>query len=434
MRKVVGIVGLGYVGLSLAMAFIKDAYGVICYDIDKEKVERLKGGIPPFYEPNVDKRLRWGLKTERLVFVDEPPRENIDAVFICVGTPSKADGSIDLKYVEKAVSNYRGVDFPVIIKSTVLPGTTARLGKKYNIRHIAMIPEFLSQGNAIEMLKNPEKVVVGADDTTTLNKVVRILQNIYLPKGTRVIKTSTVNAEIIKYAQNTMLASRLSIINTFAQIANMFPNGDIKVVEEALGLDSRIGPKFLKSGFGYGGSCFPKDVSAISRLAPSKHMRTLLNSIGEANKENIRLSVEDALRFYRDWHEIAVLGLAFKPNTDDMRNAPSIQVIDELVKRGVPPHKIRAHDPLAIENARKIIEHKINYYDNLYSCLKGADLAIIVTDWDEYKNLTPEILRGIMRAPNVYDGRRILDPKIFITGGVNYNGVGWNASRNYVEN
>jgi UDPglucose 6-dehydrogenase len=352
-----------------------------------------------------------------------------DITYIAVSTPSKEDGSIDLRYIE-AVSRDIGKTLRqkngyhvVLVKSTVVPGTTQNTvkpileaeSKKTCGRDfgLCMNPEFLRQGSAFEDTSNPDRVVIGSFDEKSGDAIERLYRDFYHPKVPRIIRTSLATAELIKYASNAMLATKISFINTIANICEEIPGADVKVVAAAMGLDKRIGPLFLDAGLGYGGSCFPKDVKAL--IACSKALGyepELLDSVEDVNHKQPLKAVEFVKQQLGNLEgkNIAILGLAFKPDTDDMREARVIPIINELLKEGAV---ITAYDPVAISMAKSIFQNKISYADSAIGCLKNADCAIVVTEWEEFKKLSPEDFCINMRHPILIDGRRIYCPEVY---------------------
>ncbi len=348
-----------------------------------------------------------------------------------MGTPSKADGSIDLKYIESAAGNIgkalkKKVSYHVtIIKSTVVPGTTQNTvkpllekesgkvaGKDFGL---CMNPEFLRQGSAFQDTINAERVVIGSFDKYSGDVLEDLYHGFYSDRVPAIIRTSLSTAELIKYASNSMLATKISFINTIANMCEKIPGADVKVVAKAMGLDKRIGPLFLDAGLGYGGSCFPKDVKAL--IACSKNLGydpELLDSVEAVNKTQPLKAVtfcREALGNL-EGKSIAILGLAFKPDTDDMREARVIPIINQLLSEGA---SVTAYDPVAAPIAKTIFNDKIHYAKSAFECIKNADACILVTEWEEFKKLTPEDFTLRMKQPILIDGRRIYDPETFKT-------------------
>jgi UDPglucose 6-dehydrogenase len=360
--------------------------------------------------------------------VDKAIQES-DLTYVAVGTPSRPDGSIDLQYIETAAANIGKAlknkkDYHVtIIKSTVIPGTTQsvvlpalekesgkKCGKDFGL---CMNPEFLRQGSAFQDTVNADRVVIGSFDEKSGATLEALYKEFYSERLPPIIKTTLATAELIKYASNAMLATKISFINTISNICEKIPGADVKVVAKAMGLDKRIGPLFLDAGLGYGGSCFPKDVKAL--IACSKalgYTPELLDSVEAVNKKQPLKAVDFLIQQVGklEGKKIAILGLAFKPDTDDMREARVIPIVNQLLKEGA---KISAYDPVAVTVAKGIFGDKISYAPSVQKCLKNADAAILVTEWNEFKKMTPAEFKKLMRNPILIDGRRIYDPIVF---------------------
>jgi UDPglucose 6-dehydrogenase len=428
----ISVIGAGYVGLCTAVGFASKGYSVVAFDVDEEKIEKINEGIPPFHEPGLQERLTDSLKKGNLKGVvgqiDRVILET-DLTFVAVGTPNKPDGSIDLKYIESAACNIgkalkqKGSYHVAIIKSTVVPGTTQNTvkpilekeskksaGKDFGL---CMNPEFLRQGSAFQDTVNADRVVIGSIDERSGNFLEDLYRGFYSTHLPTIIRTSLSTAELIKYASNSMLATKISFINTIANICEQIPGADVKVVATAMGLDKRIGPLFLDAGLGYGGSCFPKDIKAL--IACSKSLGynpELLDSVEQVNKTQPLKAVEFCKEKLGslEGKEIAILGLAFKPDTDDMREARVIPIINELLKEGA---KVTAYDPVAMPFAKSLFKNQIQFASSAINCLKNVDCCILVTEWPEFKKLKPEDFIKNMRQPVLIDGRRVYDPEIF---------------------
>jgi UDPglucose 6-dehydrogenase len=432
----ISVIGAGYVGLTCA-CFADFGHDVVLIDIFKEKVERLNSGILPIHEPGLDDILQRNLQKKRLrATTDYGEVKDSDVVFIAVGTPSREDGSIDLSQIESTCQSL-GKQLRetkkfvvVVVKSTVVPGTTKNFVKKIlesvskkiagKDFGLAMNPEFLREGSAVHDFLNPDKIVLGVFDLRS----EKILRELYSWAGQKVpiLVTDTNTAEMIKYAQNTALAARVSLMNEIANICEKF-NVDVYEVAKAIGLDKRIGPKFLEAGVGFGGSCFRKDIKAFVNLAIQAGIDPIFaKAILEVNERQPYRMIELAKYAIQNLQgkTIAVLGLAFKPNTDDMREARSIPIIQALLQEGA---KVKAYDPKAMENAKAIFADKIQYCKSAEECIDAADLIMIVTEWDEFRNLD---LKKI-KVP-IIDGRRAIDPKQAIKLGIQYKGIGWSGN------
>lgn len=430
----ISVIGAGYVGLCTAVGFASRGYSVVACDVDEEKIEKINKGVPPFHEPGLQEKLSESIQKGNLKGVVGQTDQVIletDLTFVAVGTPSKPDGSIDLKYIESAACNIGKAlkqknDYHVtIIKSTVVPGTTQNTVKPILEKEskkvagdgfgLCMNPEFLRQGSAFQDTINAERVVIGSFDKRSGDVLEDLYKGFYSSHVPTIIRTSLSTAELIKYASNSMLATKISFINTIANICEKIPGADVKVVATAMGLDKRIGPLFLDAGLGYGGSCFPKDVKALIACSKSLgYTPELLDSVEHVNKNQPLKAVE----FCREQlgslggKNIAILGLAFKPDTDDMREARVIPIINQLLKEGA---KVVAYDPVAITIAKTIFSDKITYASSALKCIKDTDACIIVTEWDEFKKLTPEDFTKHMKQPILIDGRRIFNPETFKT-------------------
>lgn len=428
----ISIIGVGYVGLCTAVGLASKGYQVTACDIDTDKIAKINSGVPPFYEPGLEEKLSECISRRSLKGVvndTETAVHGSDFTYVAVGTPSKEDGSIDLKYIEsaavnigKALKNKKGYHI-TIVKSTVVPGTTINLVKPILEREsgkvcgedfgLCMNPEFLRQGSAFNDTLNADRVVVGSYDKKSGDKLEALYRDFYSGKTPPIIRTGLSTAELIKYASNAMLATKISFINTIANICEKIPGADVKDVALAMGLDKRIGPLFLDAGLGYGGSCFPKDVKALIASAEAwGYTPELLNSVEHVNKAQPLKAVEycrvqlGGLKGKR----VALLGLAFKPDTDDMREARVIPIVNSLLSEGAA---VTAYDPIAAITAYAVFKDTIAYAKSARACLKDADAAIVVTEWPEFKKLQPKDFLQLLKQPVLIDGRRIYDPKVY---------------------
>jgi UDPglucose 6-dehydrogenase len=426
----IAVIGTGYVGLTTAVCLAKLGHQVVGVDIDDAKVARLRSGEATIYEPGLEELMREMVKSRRLLFTSDygegiPPA---DFVFIAVGTPMGRRGEADLVYVKQAAKGIAGAmkkSVTIVNKSTVPIGTgniVARVVGE-NLRdeipfHIVSNPEFLREGSAIQDFMNPDRLVFGSHD----EPAARAVAALYSKLDTKILVTDLHTAEMIKYASNAFLATRISFINEMARICERV-DADVKVVSEGMGMDRRIGPLFLDAGIGYGGSCFPKDVKALARMAETMgYHPELLDAVMEINLDQRTLVVEklrEVLGGLRD-QVIGILGLAFKPNTDDVREAPSIDVIENLMQKGA---NVRAYDPKAMP-VLKALMNSIEYCKDPYAVATGADALLIVTEWDEFRQLDLDRIKGLMRRPVIVDGRNIFDPKTMRERGFVYRGVG----------
>jgi len=428
-KPVISFFGLGYVGIVTAACFASRGYEVLAFDVDKSKVDSINRAKAPIYEPKLDELIEKSVKNGNLKGVYDPNQAvlNSNITFITVGTPSKEDGSIDLKYVDSA-SKMIGEALKlkndwhlVVLRSTVIPGTTNNIVKK-NIEEISKKecekefglcynPEFLKEGSAVDDTFNPDRIVIGGDEKS-VKQLLNLYEEFYNPLPPLVL-TNAENAELIKYANNAFLAMKVSFINMISWICQKLPNGDVDVIAKGIGLDKRIGPLFLKAGPGWGGSCWPKDLKALIKFSEKLDIKLpLVNATIEVNEKQPLIMIDLAKEDLKSLKNktIAILGLSFKPNTDDIREAVSIKIIKKLLEEGA---NVKVYDPKAMDNMRKIFEDKIVYSKSAIECIKDSDCAMLVTEWDEFKNLTPEDFLMNMRNPLLIDGRRIYDRKDF---------------------
>ncbi len=411
---------------------------VTCIDIVKEKVDAINSGKTPIFEPGLEELIKKNLGAKRLRATLELKKAVVesDVTFICVGTPPKKSGESDLKFIRKAAAGIgkaiagKSDYHVVVVKSTVPPGTSESIipileeksGKKAGEGFgVCMNPEFLREGNAVKDFLEPDRVVVGG----LSERDVEIVAKLYAPFAgkTTIMQTNLRTAELIKYASNSFLATKISFINEMANVCEKL-GIDVLDVAKGIGLDSRIGPKFLNAGLGYGGSCFPKDVDSIRYVAKKNGYKTaLLECVTKVNKEQPRKAIEylkKALGGDLSGKRIAILGIAFKPDTDDIREAPAIRIINWLLEEKAI---VSAYDPEAIENARKIWPG-LKYADSEYACLNGADAVIIVTEWQQFKNMDVDKMKQAMAQAIIIDGRRAIDAKKARAAGFKYYGIG----------
>ncbi|MGE4158338.1 MAG: UDP-glucose/GDP-mannose dehydrogenase family protein [Planctomycetota bacterium] len=425
------MIGTGYVGLVTGTIFAEKGHQVVCIDIDQRKVDTLnKGGIP-IYEPGLKEMVEANRKAGRLTFtheLDKGIRES-EVIFICVGTPMDDDGTADLSYVENVArqiaKNLNGYKL-VVEKSTVPVKTGEKVKKTIEMTapkgaefDVASNPEFLKEGTAIEDALKPDRVVVGVGS----DKARAIFSELYKPFDCPIVFTDINSAEIIKHASNSFLATKISFVNAVANICEL-AGASIDDVVKGMGLDRRISPHFLSAGVGYGGSCFPKDVQAFERIAHELGYNFhLLNEVQEINKRQRNLFVKrikNALWIVKG-KKIAVLGLAFKPETDDMREAPSIDIVRALVDEGA---QVSAHDPEAMANARHYFGDKITYADSPEKALDGAHALVILTEWKQYRTLDLDDVKRRLAHPIVLDGRNLFSPTEMRRRGFDYRSIG----------
>lgn len=433
-------IGHGYVGLVTATVFADLGNKVWVIGHTPEKIENLKNGIIPIYEPGLEEMVRRNIKANRLLFTLEysPAIAESDVVFIAVGTPPKESGEADLSVVyevAKKVGEHLDGYTVIITKSTVPVGTSEKVREIIEeVRpqkaefDYASVPEFLREGQAISDTLHPDRIVIGSDSKRAHDVLVELHKPIATDGTTEVhmVLTNIPTAEMIKYASNAFLATKISFANAIAHLSEATGADGPKVLE-AIGLDRRIGSSFLSAGAGYGGSCFPKDVKALIAIAKQHgYDFSLLREVEEINRQAIHGVIQKAVRLLDGSVEgktIAVLGLSFKPDTDDMRDAPSIPIINELSEKGA---RVKAFDPIAVENAKKVFGHNNNivYASDSYEAVKDADLMIVVTEWNEFMQLDLEKVKKHMRQPNLIDGRNIYTPEKAKSLGFRYLGVG----------
>jgi UDPglucose 6-dehydrogenase len=433
----IGIIGTGYVGLVTGACFSEFGVFVTCVDKDEGKIEMLKGGAIPFYEPGLEEIVKRNIAQGRLGFSTDV-RDAVESslvVFIAVGTPPRGDGSADLSYIEAVSGEIASCaeGYKVIVTKSTVPVGTGRWIKeliKRNLRggcdiDIASNPEFLREGSAIEDFMRPDRVVIGAESP----QAVAILKDLYRPLyliDRPFVITEIETAELIKYVSNSFLATKISFINEVANLCDEV-GADVHVVAKAMGLDRRIGPKFLHPGPGYGGSCFPKDTFALLHLARERGVALgVLEAAVEANrrqKEMVAERIGEALGGLRG-KRVGVLGLSFKPNTNDIREAPSAFIIGKLLEGGAV---VQAYDPVACEDMRGVFPGVL-YASDAYETAEGADALVLVTEWNQFRNLDLEKLRSLMREPNLFDLRNVYEPQRARQLGFNYFCVGRNNS------
>ena len=430
--KQICVVGVGYVGLVSGACFADLGNRVIALDIDEKRVENLNKGIMPIYEPGLDELVERNVKAGRLSFTTsyEEALKGAEFAFIAVGTPSGVDGDADLQYVAsaaRAVAENMTDELILINKSTVPVGTgdwVANIVKEAQVEPIGFsvvsCPEFLREGSAITDFMNPHRTVLGSQEVEAAEKVAHL----HLPLRAPIVITNLRTAEMIKYASNAFLATKISFINEVADICEAL-GADVKEVAVGMGYVKRIGPMFLDAGLGWGGSCFPKDVKALAFMAEEKGLDPkILNKTLDVNYIRRDMVVErttEMLGGNVKGKTIGLLGLAFKPNTDDMRDAPSIDIANALNTAGA---SVRGYDPVSMDVARDMLP-AVEMYDDPYSMAKDCDALVVVTEWNEFKQLSLKKLKGLMKKkPVIFDGRNIYDPAHVRELGFNYRGMG----------
>lgn len=429
------VVGTGYVGLVTGACLADFGMNVTCVDKEVSKIERLRRGEIPIFEPGLDEIVERNVAAGRLHFTTDLPTAIRSAlvVFIAVGTPPKTDGSADLSFVvqvaESIADNLDGYKV-VVTKSTVPTGTGQLIEDTINAKtggsqpfSVVSNPEFLREGSAIEDFMRPDRVVVGARDP----QAIAIMKDVYRPlflMETPFVVTNVETAELIKYASNAFLATKISFINEVADLCELL-GADVHHVAKGMGLDRRIGPKFLHPGPGYGGSCFPKDTQALTDIArragrPFQIVEAVID-VNERMKQRGIAKVEKALGGEVRGKTVGLLGLSFKPLTDDMRDSPSIPLVQHLVENGAA---VRAFDPASMEHARNMLPAGVTYCDDAYAVAEGADVVVLVTEWNEFRSLDLDRLKRTMNQPVLVDLRNVYDPQRMAAMGFAYDSVG----------
>jgi len=426
------IAGTGYVGLVTGTGFANLGNDVICFDIDKEKIDALENGIIPIYEPGLEELYRRNVEAGRLEFTTDAKKavQESEIIFICVNTPANEHREADLSAVievAKAVGRHME-EYKVIVNKSTVPVGTADLVKniieenqKKDIAFdVVSNPEFLREGAAVKDFENPDRIIIGSDS----KKAEEIMTSLYRSRARTdrpIMITDIKSAEIIKYASNAMLATRISFMNQLAYLCEK-TGADIKQISKGMGLDDRIGPRFLQAGIGYGGSCFPKDVSAlISTLKQNDCDADLFEAVNRINENQKSVVVEKLASVLEvKGSTIAVWGVSFKPKTDDIREAPSLKIIEKLQNLGA---KVHACDPIAIENAKKVLNN-VKFFLNPYETIRDCDALIVATEWNEFRNLDMRAVKILLKKPIIIDGRNIYDPKEMKELGFKYMGIG----------
>ena len=428
----IAVIGTGYVGLVAGSCFAEGGNDVICVDNNAEKVAKLKEGVIPIYEPGLPELVERNTREERLTFttdLTDAVRKSL-VIFLAVGTPTTPSGAADLSAVfavaaaiGKAMDRYK----VVVTKSTVPVGTANKIReiiKKETKQPFDVVsnPEFLKQGAAVEDFMKPDRVIVGADDPRPA-EILRELYSPFVRTGNPVMIVDIQTAEIVKYAANAFLAARISFMNEIANLCEKV-GADVDMVRKGLASDSRIGPAFLFPGVGYGGSCFPKDTRALIETGKENdYEMKILQAVHAVNVDQPRRFVDKIGEHFKDLKgkRFAVWGLAFKPRTNDMRDAPSIPIIESLLEKGAT---VAAYDPEAMDEAKRIFGTRIQFCPNNYSCLEGVDALLVVTEWQAFRNPNFDRMKSLMAQPVVFDGRNIYDAENLRELGFTYYGVG----------
>jgi len=429
------MIGSGYVGLVSGACFAEFGANVTCIDVDQSKIERLEAGQIPIYEPGLDDLVARNVTAGRLHFTTDydPAIGAADLVFIAVGTPTRrGDGHADLVYVYEAarqIARHLSGYTVIVDKSTVPVGTARQVARVISGENpdadfdVASNPEFLREGAAIGDFMRPDRVVLGVES----DRAEKLLRELYRPINlieAPILVTNLESAELVKYASNAFLATKISFIN---EIANLCENvgADVHAVAKGMGMDKRIGGKFLHPGPGYGGSCFPKDTTALIRIAQehgaSCRIVEATVEVNAAQKARMIKKIREALGGSESGKTIAVLGLTFKPETDDMRDSPSLAIIPNLIDKGAVIH---AHDPQGIEEARRLLPAEVNYFDDLYAAVTGADAVVLMTEWNEYRGMSLDRVGELMSGNVFVDLRNVYEPESMTSRGFSYFGVG----------
>jgi UDPglucose 6-dehydrogenase len=428
----IGVVGTGYVGLVVGACLAENGNSVVCVDSDRGKVDRLLRGEIPIYEPGLNEMVPRNVAEDRLEFTTDLDSavQRSDVIFIAVGTPQDEDGSADLSHVLDVA---RGIGramngFKILVNKSTVPVGTARKVREVVAAltphpfEVVSNPEFLKEGTAVDDFLKPDRVVIGTDDA----KVEAVMRQLYEPfvrTGKPILVMDPASAELTKYAANAMLATRISFMNEIANYCDKV-GADVKHVRMGMGTDARIGASFLFPGVGYGGSCFPKDVKALIRMGEDARVAfNVVGAVDETNDEQKSILVPRVAAHLGTLagKTIAIWGLAFKPRTDDMREAPAIAIIEKLLAGGA---SVRAYDPKAEEQARRMLGDRVTLCGRAYEAVTGADALIVVTEWNEFREPDFARIRSLMRQPAVFDGRNIYDPKTLRAAGFHYEGIG----------
>ncbi len=428
----IAVVGTGYVGLVAGTCFAETGNEVICVDIDAHKIEMLRGGQVPIYEPGLEEMVRRNSGEQRLSFGTDLPDavKKSSIIFIAVGTPQGANGHANLDHVKATAKGIAKAmdDFKIIVAKSTVPVGTADLIKEWMAEETALPfavvsnPEFLKEGAAVEDFMKPDRVVLGGDHAEAL-EAVKALYEPFLRTGNPILTMDSRSAEMSKYAANAMLATKISFVNEVARLCEQM-NADIGEVRRAISLDRRIGPHFIFPGVGYGGSCFPKDIRAMIGMGGDKAEMALLKAVEAVNERQKGILVEKVKRYFGadlTGLTFAVWGLAFKPRTDDMRDAPAITVIESLLGAGA---RVQAFDPEAMEEARKIFGDRIQYTHRNYDALHGASALLILTEWNEFRRPDFERVKKLLQKPVIFDGRNIYSAEDLRRLGFSYYAIG----------
>lgn len=434
----IAIVGTGYVGLVTGTCFAETGVDVVCVDIDEQKIQNLKKGILPIYEPGLQPLIERNVEKGRLAFVTslKDNIRNCEAVFIAVGTPPDEDGSADLKYVlavARDIGKYMNDYLVAVTKSTVPIETSIKVKEAIKSEldkrnsdmefDVASNPEFLKEGSAVEDFLKPDRIVIGIESQRA-EKIMRRLYKPFLLNGHPLLFMDIASAEMTKYAANSMLATKISFMNDIANLCEIV-GADVNMVRKGIGSDPRIGSKFIYPGAGYGGSCFPKDVNALVKTGEErKHPLRILKAVEEVNNDQKQVLFRKINKHFEGelkGKTIGIWGLSFKPNTDDMREAPSLTLIESLLKNGV---KVKAYDPVAMKEAERILKDRIEFCPDMYDVAVDTDALALVTEWSEFRIPNYRVLSKLLKNKVVFDGRNIYDPIEMKENGFIYYSIG----------
>ncbi|MBI4548761.1 MAG: UDP-glucose/GDP-mannose dehydrogenase family protein [Ignavibacteriae bacterium] len=429
----ISVVGTGYVGLVVGTCFAQTGNDVICVDIDEKKVEILRRGKSPIFEPGLEELLKKNIHEKRLSFTTDlgSAVKKTEVIFLALPTPPNEDGGADLRHVLNVAADIAKFmnDYKVIVNKSTVPVGTADKVRQVIEQHtdyevdVVSNPEFLKEGAAVNDFMKPDRIVIGSQS----EKAIAIMRDLFAPfvrTGNPIIVMDERSAELTKYTANAFLATKVSFMNEIANLCERL-GADVEMVRKGIGTDPRIGSQFLFAGVGYGGSCFPKDVSALARTADEyEYDFKILHAVQSVNDHQRKWLVQKIVKHFNGRLKkktIALWGLSFKPNTDDMREAPSITIAKELLKRGAIVH---AHDPVANEAAKKYLGHTVKYFENNYEALKDADALVVVTEWNEFRGPDFDKMKSLMHQHVIFDGRNIYNPKFLKEKGFVYFGVG----------
>jgi UDPglucose 6-dehydrogenase len=429
----ISVVGSGYVGLVAGTCFAESGNDVICVDIDPKKVQSLQKGVATIYEPGLEEMMRVNIREKRLSFTTDLKEAVIksEIIFLALPTPQSEDGSADLQHVlkvAKQIGKYINCYKVIVNKSTVPVGTADKVGeiirKETDIEFdVVSNPEFLKEGNAINDFMKPDRIVVGSSSKRASDLMQQAYSS-FVRTGKPIIIMDIRSSELTKYAANSFLAAKISFMNEIANLCEIV-GADVEMVRKGIGSDTRIGQQFLFAGLGYGGSCFPKDVAALEKTSKEHNYDfRIVTTVQKVNKDQPKIFLEKIDKYFKGklkGKSIAIWGLAFKPNTDDMREAPALTIIQGLLKKGA---KVHVHDPIAMQEAKKRLGSKVIYHTNNYDALKGVSALVVVTEWNEYR--TPDFARmkTLMKEKVIFDGRNIYDPNSFAQLGFAYFSIG----------